>query len=239
MRRYARRWAKQHGQATATAYVPLSFAPGEASVQGRLRARHLRQHEDGGSIPVWHCGGRSGYPSILSVNADILPWRPCADIVAKVPNGPALIFLLQKNPTDDAVLQVGPESGVGARVPATGARNQGCSAEAKEIAYRLKPSGLDTFLFEHPGILAPVPPKLSDDPKTLCIPASIVSHILSWDRQNLLHFARHIGRHQREDEWVSIVGPGSIFEAKNSVEVIFRLYQFNKCGHDPTYPLSC
>jgi transposase len=30
VRRYARRWAKQHGQATASAYVPLSFAPGEA-----------------------------------------------------------------------------------------------------------------------------------------------------------------------------------------------------------------
>ena len=30
LRRYARRWAKQHGQATAAAYVPLSFAPGEA-----------------------------------------------------------------------------------------------------------------------------------------------------------------------------------------------------------------
>jgi transposase len=29
VRRYARRWAKQHGQATAAAYVPLSFAPGE------------------------------------------------------------------------------------------------------------------------------------------------------------------------------------------------------------------
>src|ERR1700686_4076387 len=29
LRRYARRWAKQHGQATAAAYVPLSFAPGE------------------------------------------------------------------------------------------------------------------------------------------------------------------------------------------------------------------
>src|SRR5213595_2137123 len=29
LRRYARRWAKQHG-ATAAAYVPLSFAPGEA-----------------------------------------------------------------------------------------------------------------------------------------------------------------------------------------------------------------
>jgi transposase len=28
VRRYARRWAKQHGQATAAAYVPLSFAPG-------------------------------------------------------------------------------------------------------------------------------------------------------------------------------------------------------------------
>ena len=30
VRRYARRWAKQHGQAMAVAYVPLSFAPGEA-----------------------------------------------------------------------------------------------------------------------------------------------------------------------------------------------------------------
>src|SRR5262249_47969092 len=29
-RRYARRWAKDRGQATAAAYVPLSFAPGEA-----------------------------------------------------------------------------------------------------------------------------------------------------------------------------------------------------------------
>ena len=30
VRRYARGWAKQHGQATAAAYVPLSFAAGEA-----------------------------------------------------------------------------------------------------------------------------------------------------------------------------------------------------------------
>jgi transposase len=30
VRRYARRWAKEHGEATAAAYVPLSFAPGEA-----------------------------------------------------------------------------------------------------------------------------------------------------------------------------------------------------------------
>ena len=30
MRRYARRWAKERGQSTAAAYVPLSFAPGEA-----------------------------------------------------------------------------------------------------------------------------------------------------------------------------------------------------------------
>jgi hypothetical protein len=29
VRRYARRWAKQHGQATAAAYVLLTFAPGE------------------------------------------------------------------------------------------------------------------------------------------------------------------------------------------------------------------
>src|SRR5271163_2028449 len=30
VRRYARRWANDLGQATAAAYVPLSFAPGEA-----------------------------------------------------------------------------------------------------------------------------------------------------------------------------------------------------------------
>jgi transposase len=30
VRRYARRWAKEHGHSTATAFVPLSFAPGEA-----------------------------------------------------------------------------------------------------------------------------------------------------------------------------------------------------------------
>src|SRR6187399_752529 len=30
VRRYARRWSKERGQATAGAYVPLSFAPGEA-----------------------------------------------------------------------------------------------------------------------------------------------------------------------------------------------------------------
>ena len=30
VRRYAKRWAKEHGAATAAVYVPLSFAPGEA-----------------------------------------------------------------------------------------------------------------------------------------------------------------------------------------------------------------
>ena len=30
LRRYAKRWAKQHGTATVAAYVPVSFAPGEA-----------------------------------------------------------------------------------------------------------------------------------------------------------------------------------------------------------------
>ncbi len=30
VRRYARRWAKERGRATAAAYVPLIFAPGEA-----------------------------------------------------------------------------------------------------------------------------------------------------------------------------------------------------------------
>ena len=30
VRRYAKRWSKAHGEATAAAYVPLTFAPGEA-----------------------------------------------------------------------------------------------------------------------------------------------------------------------------------------------------------------
>src|SRR5271157_5473694 len=30
VRRYAKRWSKERGQSTAAAYVPLSFAPGEA-----------------------------------------------------------------------------------------------------------------------------------------------------------------------------------------------------------------
>ena len=39
VRRYARRWSKEHGQSTAAAYVPLSFAPGEAySSTGAMRS---------------------------------------------------------------------------------------------------------------------------------------------------------------------------------------------------------
>ena len=30
MRRYARAWSREHASQTASAYVPLSFAPGEA-----------------------------------------------------------------------------------------------------------------------------------------------------------------------------------------------------------------
>src|SRR4051812_32805222 len=123
VRRYARRWAKERGQSTAAAYVPLSFAPGEAfqfdwshevvllsgvtvivkvahvrlchsrmlfvrayprrdagdgvrrprpglcPVQGRLRARHLRQHEDGGGDGLrWQ-----GSPLQSSLPADVQP----------------------------------------------------------------------------------------------------------------------------------------------------------------------
>src|SRR5580704_16169500 len=42
LRRYARRWAKQHGEATAAAYVPLSFAPGEAYLEPRSRRAERR-----------------------------------------------------------------------------------------------------------------------------------------------------------------------------------------------------
>src|SRR6201981_3832584 len=55
VRRYARRWSKERGQSTAAAYVPLSFAPGEAyqfewshevvllhGVTGIVKAAHVR-----------------------------------------------------------------------------------------------------------------------------------------------------------------------------------------------------
>jgi hypothetical protein len=35
VRHYARRWSKERGQSTAGAYVPLSFAPGEAYTLSR------------------------------------------------------------------------------------------------------------------------------------------------------------------------------------------------------------
>ena len=45
--------------------------------------------------------GKSAYPPILSVNADMRAQRLSADIVAKVPNRWELIFLLLKKSTDD------------------------------------------------------------------------------------------------------------------------------------------
>src|SRR3954454_12423572 len=117
VRRYARQWSKERGQATAAAYVPLSFAPGleprgrpagrrdgdregrpcsalsqpdavrarlsarDAGdgvrrarpslrpVQGRLRARHLRQHEDGGGDGL----RRQATPLQSPLSADVQP----------------------------------------------------------------------------------------------------------------------------------------------------------------------
>ena len=51
VRRYARRWAKERGQSTAAAYVPLSFAPGEAY-----------QFESRGGAVERHHGDRKGRP---------------------------------------------------------------------------------------------------------------------------------------------------------------------------------
>ena len=47
VRRYARRWAKERGESTAAAYVPLSFAPGEAfqfNSHGLLEVKVFRRH---------------------------------------------------------------------------------------------------------------------------------------------------------------------------------------------------
>src|SRR6185312_13041610 len=126
VRRYARRWSKIHGASTATAYVPLSFAPGEAYqfdwsheivilggvtttvkvahvrlchsrmpfvrsypretqemvfdaherlrlLQGRLPARHLRQHEDGGGGDLRRQG--SALQSTLPAAVQSFPGR--------------------------------------------------------------------------------------------------------------------------------------------------------------------
>ena len=123
VRRYAKSWRGERGAATAEAYVPLSFAPGEAYqfdwsheivlingvtvtvkvahvrlchsrmlfvraypretpgdgvrrprpglrlLQGRLHARHLRQHEDGGGDGV----RRQGPPVQPPLPADVQP----------------------------------------------------------------------------------------------------------------------------------------------------------------------
>ena len=47
VRRYAKRWSKAHGQSTTAAYVPLSFAPGEAyqfDSHGLLEVKVFRRH---------------------------------------------------------------------------------------------------------------------------------------------------------------------------------------------------
>jgi len=52
VRRYARRWSKERGATTATAYVPLSFAPGEA-YQPRGRPAQRRDGDrEGGARPA-------------------------------------------------------------------------------------------------------------------------------------------------------------------------------------------
>src|SRR3974377_1209641 len=58
LRRYARRWAKQHGQATAAAYVPLSFAPGEAYIT--LLFRSAKWCATGRRARAYSWGPRAG-----------------------------------------------------------------------------------------------------------------------------------------------------------------------------------
>jgi hypothetical protein len=100
VRRYARRWSTERGQSTATAYVPLSFAPGEAyqfdwsheivllsGVTVTVKAAHVRlchsrmlfvrayrQHEDGGGDDPRRQGARLQSPFPADVQP--LPRRP-------------------------------------------------------------------------------------------------------------------------------------------------------------------
>jgi transposase len=51
VRRYSRRWSKERGQSTAAAYVPLTYAPGEAYQEPRGR-RAERRDSDREGLPM-------------------------------------------------------------------------------------------------------------------------------------------------------------------------------------------
>jgi hypothetical protein len=55
VRRYVRRWSRERGSSTASAYVPLSFAPGEAISSTGPRhgpAERGQGDREGGSRPA-------------------------------------------------------------------------------------------------------------------------------------------------------------------------------------------
>ena len=63
VRRYARRWAKERGQSTAAAYVPLSFAPGEAyEFDWSHNRKYLPAKSIGATFSPAFCGPSSNLP---------------------------------------------------------------------------------------------------------------------------------------------------------------------------------
>ena len=106
VRRYARRWAKERGQSTAAAYVPLSFAPGEAyqfdwshevvllsGVTVIVKAAHVRL-----------CHSRMYLPWSLIVSVE--PWHVMTTYFRL-----ALDVSLKQEKI--AILGIGPEEGLG------------------------------------------------------------------------------------------------------------------------------
>ena len=81
VRRYARRWSKERGQSSTAAYVPLSFAPGEAY---QFDWSHLMVQTDDARHVNMSCvvlirGTRHGCPDSLDFGDHLKGnWRPLA-----------------------------------------------------------------------------------------------------------------------------------------------------------------
>ncbi len=75
VRRYARRWSKERGQSTAAAYVPLSFAPGEAF--------QFDSHGDL-SVKSFRCSRRGSFGHLFRLERLVLIVRAVSGLVSYV-----------------------------------------------------------------------------------------------------------------------------------------------------------
>lgn len=93
VRRYARRWAKERGQSTAAAYVPLSFAPGVVKVAHLRHLTHLDplRLNSGNPSGGWYGRGVPFSDSCAAANCG--PQAVATNLL--LPNGPNLRHALR------------------------------------------------------------------------------------------------------------------------------------------------